>query len=769
MPEQPESSPPPNTGDLALVIETTVITRVRVWVAGPRRPSWKPDALASSIRIALGTGLLVGLLAGLFDGFVRTLGIDPGLFLIQWQEKSLEYAFTNALPQKGDLLGLLGCAAAAATWYTVWSVPLSLVLGVVGHFVLRRAGGLERWALPLWLGLWFFLEVYWWTRAVIFPGLPATSLRRIGAAAILLVVCVVVGRAVASLLARLPQRATRLVPVIGLAVVVAGGGYYVADLSSSSAGYGKINNRNRDKPNVLIFVVDALRQDVLGCYGNEHVKTPVLDQMAEEGVVFADAFAQAPFTWTSFGSFLTGKYPRRHGLVLMVPGAQLPDNLTLPEYLHSPGKHGSDMQGEDVVGAAFLTGTLSHGSGLARGFDYYFEAMVGHELVDIESRWSKFRSGLLPWLYKNKLHQKVDNQLVASTAIDWFKQFGSRRFVSMVHYYSTHTPYDPPAKYRDMYCDPEYDGPFESFYAEHRIAIEQDKVELTPADVAQIQNLYYAGVTQADAMIGDVLDELERQGVLDDTIVVVTSDHGESLGEHGLWEHNFMYNDNLRIPLLMRYPRGLPQGKVVEGIVDSIDMVPTLTDLMGLEPLPHEDDLEDGASNAERMKVIDGTSLLPLVRGDEARVRLFSFAENGRYCSIQDQKWKLIIARKQLDAEVWAKMKETPRDSGEHALEKPRFFDIAGDPLEENDLYETALEEHAETVESMWMVLRGWNNEMPHVDIPMSDRDLESMATHLKALGYGSGVGDTDALEGGGEEDGSKEEDGSEDPNEAED
>ena len=707
-------------------------------------------SLAASLKTSLAAGLCVGLIAGLFDGLVRSLGIDPGLFLILVQEKSLDYAVTNGLPQKGDLLGLLGCTAGAGFWYALASIPLSLALGLVGHFALRRVGGLQRWALPLWLGLWFFLEAYWWTRAVVYSGLPATSPRRLMAAAGILVVSVGAGWLVARMLARIPERLTRRLPLVAAVVAVIGAGYLFADRKSSSAGFGQINERNEDKPNVLIFVVDALRQDVLGCYGNQEVKTPVMDEIAREGVVFADAFAQAPFTWTSFGSFLTGKYPRRHGLVLMVPGAQLPENLTLPEYLHSPGKHGSEMEGEDVVGAAFLTGTLSHGSGLARGFDYYFEAMVGHELVDVESRWSKFRSGLLPWLYKNKLHQRVDNQLVASTAVDWFRDFGDRRFVSMVHYYSTHTPYDPPAKYREMYCDPEYDGKFPAFYAKHRIAIEQGTITPSAADVEQIKNLYYAGVTQADAMIGEVLDELERQGVLDDTIVVVTSDHGESLGEHGLWEHNFMYNDNLRIPLLMRYPAKLPQGKVVEGIVDSIDMVPTLTDLMGLKDLEHADDLPDDASKAKRMQVIDGKSLVPLALGEVERVRLFSFAENGRYCSIQDDKWKLIIARRQLDPEVWARMKITPAEPPPAAhLEKPRFYDIASDPLELDDLYFSALEEHADRVEDYWMMLRDWDNKLPHREVELSARDLENMKHALEALGYGSGVGDTGVLSNG--------------------
>jgi arylsulfatase A-like enzyme len=706
------------------------------------------SSLSQTLKAGSRAGLGVGVLAGTFDGLVRTVGIDPGLFILRMQQNGLRDALTHGLPQdRSEVLDLLGCTASAAAIYGVALALVAVLFGALLHPLLRRRRDPDGDQLALWLGVWFFLEVYWWTRPLVLPGLPATSVKRVLAAAVMLVICLGLGVLAGRLRRSLPDRVIPNLSVVAVIVTLIGGVYLRIDRSSSAAHLGQVNERNEDMPNVLIFVVDALRQDVLACYGNDLVRTPHMDRVAAEGVLFADAMVQAPFTWPSFGSFLTGKYPRRHGLIRMKPGHILPPNLTLPEYLHgAPRKDGAPFEGEDMVGAAFLTGTLSHGSGLARGFDYYFEALVGHELVDVHSRWSEFRSGLLPWLYKNKLHQKLDNQLVAATAREWFSENANRRFVAMVHYYSTHTPYDPPAEYRSMYCDPEYDGPISAFYASHREAIERGKYAPTEADERQIRDLYHAGVTQADAMIGEVVEELRRQGVLDDTIVVVTSDHGESLGEHGLWEHNFMYQDNLRIPLLLRWPDGLPQGAVVEGLVESIDVLPTLTELMGLEGLTHASELVPDAGLDEQRNAIDGVSLLPRIRGEVDVVRPYSFAENDMFRSIQDERWKLILRSEHTSAEGFEEALGL-----EEGL-RPRFFDLVQDPLELDNLFLSAYDEHQVRIGELRALLHAWSESMPIRDdhTRSSARDLETQRALFKALGYGGGVG-SDADEGDGE------------------
>lgn len=690
---------------------------------------------------ALFVGAATGTVFGAFDGLVRILGIDPGLFLIRVRHQGLGTALTHDLPSSAELPALFGCALAAIFLYALFTAGLgALVAGAVRFLPGQHDPARFRRHVLLWCSAtWLFLELYWWTRPVILPGLGATDPRRLLAAAGLFGFSLLAARWMACRLHRpLKRPAVLLFTLLWLG----GAGYYAADRLGSGARRGVVGDRNRDVPNVLLFVVDALRQDVLGCYGHPTVTTPTMDRLAEEGVLFANAFVQVPFTGPSFASFLTGKYPRRHGLLKMVPGYTMPHNLTLPLYVHgAPKAGGGELAEDDFLGGAFLTGTLSHGSGLASGFDYYFEALVGHELVDTHSPWSEFRSGLLPWLYKNKLGQRLDSSLVATTAADWFRRFGDRRFVAMVHYYSTHTPYDPPTAYRELYCDPEYEGPFSAFYAEHRIAIEKGEYEPTEADVRQVRDLYWAGVTQADDMIQQVLDALEEQGVLDETIVVVTSDHGESLGEHGLWEHNWMYQDNLRIPLIMRWPEGLPRGVVVDAITDSIDLFPTLVELMGLEPLRHADSLEEEAPFQERIDSIDGRSLLPLVRGEVERLRAHSFAENGRYRSIQDDRYKLIVRHAQLTEEGWEKMLSTPAAERRGDTETPRLFDLSADPLEMDNLFESDLEAQSVRMRELRAALREWSDGLPiRTDqVIRSDRDLEAEARRMQELGYGDG------------------------------
>jgi len=251
-------------------------------------------------------------------------------------------------------------------------------------------------------------------------------------------------------------------------------------------------------------------------------------------------------------------------------------------------------------------------------------------------------------------------------------------------------------------------------------------------------------------MIGQVIEELERQDHLEETIVVVTSDHGESLGEHGLWEHNHMYQDNLRVPLIVRWPRGLPRGQSIDGIVDSIDLMPTLIDLMGLEALTHVSELPGDADREERVHVLDGVSLLPRIRGETDSVRRYSFAENGRYRSIQDERYKLIVRRELLEEGAWeAMLTAEPERWNEPAFQRPRFFDLGADPGEFTNLFTSAYDEHAERIRAYFDQLVSWSETMPVRSDRMmeSERDREAQAALMEALGYGGGVGDVEEEE----------------------
>jgi arylsulfatase A-like enzyme len=672
-----------------------------------RTPAWR--TLVDSAKAALWAGILCGALFGLLDGIVAAL------------VGSADLGFG----------ALVGCLAAAMLQYgLVWCAAL-LVATIALFPMLARKADDERFVALMRIGLWLgiFLEIYWWTRTFVFYGRPAASPERLAATAAMLAISLASAWYLAKRALVLRGRAWILVPIV---VAWIGGAIFLRNEGNALGDRGAKTARNADMPNVLLVVVDALRQDTLGCYGHPRVKSPNIDRLASEGVLFENAFTQAPFTTTSFGSLLTGKYPRRHGLVKMVPDARFPSNITLAYHLKTApfaelsARRGEDLTANDYLCATFHTGAISTaGSRLLRGFDVYFEQMAGHGVVVADSPWSVFRSDLLLYVFKQKLAQRAGND-VTGVAKRWLAENAKRRFFAMVHLYSTHTPYDPAPEFKRMYADPAYTGPVKSFYFGDREAIESGRATPTPADVEAIRNLYYGGVSEADANIGVLLRELEAQGVLDDTLVIVTADHGESLGEQNLWEHNHMVQTNLRVPLVMRWPKKLPRGVRVNGIVDEIDVVPTVCSLLELESPKEPGDYGQ----------IDGETLMPLLGGRSARVRRFSFAENPLYVSVQDARWKLVVPAEQL----LSKQDRARNSDGAHDI--VRLFDLQSDPREEHE----CKTEHPDEAKRLLDALTEWDRALPirKSDEVLSARDVEQNQRLLEKLGYaGQGIGGT--------------------------
>jgi arylsulfatase A-like enzyme len=663
-----------------------------------------PVTLRSTTRSALTAGATCGTLFGTLDAIAAAIQGTATLGV-------------------GTFLGCLG--ASVLLYSTLFMVALAS-LGAALHFALRRCRLEEEKSHGLFLALGVtcgaFAESFWWSRAYLFYGHPVFSTERLLASAGLLLAAVAIGWLVANLALRFSRGVRRGVAIYLVLSCLIGAAFLGLE-GRASGERGAINERNHDQPNLLLVVVDALRQDTLGCYGHPIVKSPNIDRLAADGVLFENHLTQVPFTWPSFGSLLTGKYPRRHGLIKMEPGLRMPPNVTLPWHLKTGERtDGRAMQDGDWIAATFHTGTLSTGSGLLRGFDQYYEAMAGHELVTLDSTWSVFRSDLLLFLIQSKLSQKLDRGGVVPGARDWISNHAHQHFATMVHLYSTHTPYDPSAAERALYCDPAYTGPVNSFYAAGREAIEQGKYRPSAADVRRIRSLYYGGVTDADAAIGSLVEELARQGVLDDTLVVVTSDHGESLGEAQgtttLWEHDHMVQTNLRIPLVMRWPKALPRGQRVSARTDEIDVFPTICDLMHLR-LPSE---------PAPLGIVDGKSLLPLVRGEAQSQRPVSFAENALFRAAQGDRWKLVIDAKAVQVGDWKAVRELP------SLLEPRLFDLSTDPGEQVNV----LDAHEAEAAQLYQALHEWSQALPVRRMESSARDLDQVQ-RFHQLGYTGG------------------------------
>ena len=279
--------------------------------------------------------------------------------------------------------------------------------------------------------------------------------------------------------------------------------------------------------NVLLITLDTTRADRLGCYGYSLAKTPVLDRLAQQGVLFERAYAPVPLTLPSHASMLTGLYPPEHGLRNNGQAA-LPQGLpTLATELQAAGYE---------TGAFVAAFVLDHKFGLQRGFKTYSDDLSGAD----------------PSLDGH--HKYRDGSIVIDAAIRWLRPRTRKPFFCWVHLFDPHYPY---LTHEDRFGAEFKDRPYD-------------------AELAYV-----------DDEIGRLIAMLRESGALEHTLIVVVGDHGESLGEHGELSHGMtVYDATLRVPLLMVSPdEGRPGQRVAEP-VSLVDLTPTVLDRLGLRPLP---------------------------------------------------------------------------------------------------------------------------------------------------------------------------------------
>jgi choline-sulfatase len=286
-----------------------------------------------------------------------------------------------------------------------------------------------------------------------------------------------------------------------------------------------IAHRSAHRANVLIISIDTLRADHVGAYGFTRAHTPALDRLAAEGVRCADAIAAAPITLPSHASLLTGLYPPAHGLHDNGTGALPRDVVTLADRLSAAG----------YSTHAFVSAVvLSRLYGLDKGFATYDDDL-----------WSEDAPRL--FMIRERPARRTAESMLA-----WFDTWQATPerppFFAWVHFFDPHQPHDA-----------------------------------SPEDMQGAASAYDAEITAADRGVGRILDRLRDAGVLDNTIVIATADHGESLGEHGEATHAvFVYDATVRVPLIARFPATFPAGRVYDGPVRHIDVVPTILSLLGL-------------------------------------------------------------------------------------------------------------------------------------------------------------------------------------------
>jgi arylsulfatase A-like enzyme len=296
---------------------------------------------------------------------------------------------------------------------------------------------------------------------------------------------------------------------------------------------------------IILISLDTLRADHVGVYGYYRNTTPFIDAFAEESIVFENAVVQAPTTLPSHMSIMTSLYPHSHGVKR---NTSLPsENLTLAELLQQGG----------YKTAAFVDGGWMRA---VFGFSQGFETYDGEEKIGIAKILPKVKK----WVDKNKSHP----------------------FFLFMHCYDIHSPYDPPPPYDMMFQDTVYTGSFVAGTENLRLAA-WNQIRLSDQDLRYTIALYDGGIRYTDEMIGEFFAYLRNAGLYDNSLIIVTSDHGEEFMEHGSFLHwRLYYRPNLHVPLIMRVPTLTKKEMRIDTFVQSIDLLPTILDFAKLPPPP---------------------------------------------------------------------------------------------------------------------------------------------------------------------------------------
>lgn len=329
-------------------------------------------------------------------------------------------------------------------------------------------------------------------------------------------------------------------------------------------------------PHILIFLVDTLRADHLGCYGYERPTSPNIDRFADDAILFEHAVAQSSWTRPATASILTGLYPHRHGARTRNQelGADIP---YLPEILSSRGYRALGVSTNGNAGIDF---------GFRRGFNHFMQ---------MRERASRPGIHVPVW-------RAVDETL------EWLERIGPEdSFFVFLHVTDPHEPYLPPEDHRQRFAPDAAAGPG---------LLRQNQPASASHTTSDLKDLYDAEIAFVDEHFGRMLEELDRRGFLEDTLVVFVSDHGEEFLDHGRHGHGAtLYQEQIHVPLILRLPGGLRRDadrSEVEAQVRQIDIVPTILDAIG----------------APGLIETDGRSLLPLIRsGDDPRGSTVAMAE----------------------------------------------------------------------------------------------------------------------------------------------
>jgi arylsulfatase A-like enzyme len=316
-------------------------------------------------------------------------------------------------------------------------------------------------------------------------------------------------------------------------------------------------------PNVLVIIVDALRADHLSCYGYGRATSPNIDQLARQGVLFERAMSTSSWTLPSHVSLLTGRYPFEYGPKLNHLDENYP---TLAEALQALGYRTGGFSGNSLV----FTGEK-----FGRGFIHFEDIFRSAADMAVRTYFGqKFEQGVLKYLMDDYPGRRRADDITRST-LNWIDRDRSRPFFAFLNYFDTHAPYLPPEPYLSRFATGKNTG-----QSLRRSQLSYDP-RLTPEESAEEVDAYDGAVAYADYGIGELLRGLKERGLADNTLVVITSDHGEALGEHDMFLHrNSLYREVIHVPLIFWWNGRVPPAVRIERPVTNAAVPATVMDLL---------------------------------------------------------------------------------------------------------------------------------------------------------------------------------------------
>lgn len=440
---------------------------------------------------------------------------------------------------------------------------------------------------------------------------------------------------------------------------------------ASRGGFAEEVSDAKRKPNILFLMTDQHRADCLGCDGNSVIKTPNFDRIAREGAHFPHAYSTTPTCTPARACLLTGLSPWHHGMIGYGTVAErypfeMPRALNdAGYYTFSIGKlHYNPQRNYHGFQDALLD---ESGRAWSPDFISDYRKWFKEKAPDLDPDatgigWNDYRAGV--YALPEELHP---TRWTGDMAVEFIEQYDrSESFMLKVSFARPHSPYDPPKRFMDIYREKDMPPPHIGDWAgKYAAGGDPKKHTLWHGDlgldrVRKSRRGYYGSVTFIDEQVGRILDALEQKGLLENTLILFTADHGDMLGDHHHWRKSYAYEGSARVPMLIRWPRSMgidaERSVKIAQPVELRDVLPTFLDAAGA-PIPDN---------------LDGKSVLQLVRGEADGWRPFidlehnrCYADENNWNALTDGRWKYIYHA---------------FDGGE------QLFDLANDPGELHDL-----------------------------------------------------------------------------------